>query len=127
MTIPVAIADLVAKTEEFGWAYLLTVRDDQRPHIVAVSPTWNDDVLLMDVGRRTSDNVGERSSISLCYPPVEDGGYSLIVDGQGLVTDESRVQFTATGAVLHRPAPAGFEGSSTECASDCMPVTQTES
>lgn len=127
MSIPVALADLVAKTEEYGWAYLLTVRDDQRPHIVAVSPTWNDNVLLMDVGRRTSDNVRDRPSISLCYPPIDDGGYSLIVDGQGLVTNESEVQFAPTGAVLHRPAPVDFEGTSAGCGSDCLPVTPTES
>lgn len=127
MSIPVAIPDLAKKIEEYGWAYLLTVRDDQRPHIVAVTPTWSGELLLMDVGRRTADNVKARSSISLCYPPSEAGEYSLIVDGQGRVTDENNVEFTPTGAVLHRPAPPGFEGLSTGCGSDCAPVTEPES
>jgi len=127
MSIPVAIADLVAKTEEYDWAYLLTVRDDQRPHIVAVSPVWNGEFLTVDVGRRTSQNVSARPSISLCYPPTEAGAYSLIVDGQGHVVGDDEVQFSPTDAVLHRPAPAGFEGSSTGCGSDCVPVTATES
>ena len=127
MSIPVALDDLVAKTEEYGWAYLLTVRDDQRPHIVAVSPTWNGESLMMDVGRRTVENVVARSSISLCYPPVEAGGYSLIVDGQAHVASEYEVHFRPTTAVLHRPAPAGFEGSSSGCGSDCLPVSPTES
>ena len=83
MSIPVAIDDLAAATEEFGWAYLLTVRDDLRPHIVAVTPAWDGSHLVMDVGRGTARNAVARSSISLCYPPVEDGGYSLIVDGAG--------------------------------------------
>jgi len=38
MSIPVAIEDLAAATGEYGWAYLLTVRDDLRPQIVAVTP-----------------------------------------------------------------------------------------
>ncbi|MBG7605228.1 MAG: hypothetical protein IZT58_11410 [Actinobacteria bacterium] len=127
MTIPVAIADLVAKTEEYGWAYLLTVRDDQRPHIVAVAPVWDGELLTMDVGRRTADNVEARPSISLCYPPVEDGAYSLIVDGQGRVSGDQKAQFAPTDAVLHRPAPAGFDASSTGCGSDCEPVSPTGS
>jgi hypothetical protein len=127
MTIPVAIADLVAKTEEYGWAYLLTVRDDQRPHIVAVSPVWDGEILTMDVGRRTAENASARTSISLCYPPVEVGAYSLIVDGQARIVADHELHFIPTEAVLHRPAPAGFEGSSTGCGSDCTPVSPTGS
>jgi hypothetical protein len=127
MSIPVAISDLVAKTEEFEWAYLLTVRDDQRPHVVAVSPVWLDETLTMNVGTRTADNIRARPSISLCYPPGEPGGYSLIVDGEAQAAASGDVQFVPTGAVLHRPAPASFEGSQTGCGSDCRPVSPSES
>lgn len=126
MSIPVAIADLVAKTEEFDWAYLLTVRDDQRPHVVAVSPVWLGESLTMNVGRRTADNVNARSSISLCYPPVEPGGYSLIVDGEAHAASAGEVRFAPTGAVLHRPATEESEASSTGCGSDCVPVSEPE-
>lgn len=122
MSIPVAIDDLVATTAEYGWAYLLTVRDDLRPHIVAVTPTWDGGNLVMDVGRGTARNAAARMSISLCYPPVEDGGYSLIVDGDAGVDGEGTVRFAPTGAVLHRPAPVGFTGSATGCGNDCEPV-----
>jgi hypothetical protein len=127
MSIPVALADLVAQTEEFGWAYLLTVRDDQRPHVVAVSPVWADEALTMNVGTRTAENIRARSSISLCYPPVEPGGYSLIVDGEAEAAASGDVQFVPSGAVLHRPAQADFEGSQDGCASDCLPVSPAES
>jgi hypothetical protein len=127
MTIPVAIVDLVAKTEEYGWAYLLTVRDDQRPHIVAVAPVWDGELLTMDVGRRTADNVEARPLISLCYPPTEEGAYSLIVDGQARIVADHELHFMPTDAVLHRPAPVEFDGSSTECGSDCVPVSPTGS
>jgi len=122
MSIPVAIDDLAAATGEYGWAYLLTVRDDLRPHIVAVTPTWDAEQLVMDVGRGTARNAAARSTISLCYPPTVEGGYSLIVDGDARVDGESTVRFVPTGAVLHRPAPEGFTGSATGCGNDCEPV-----
>jgi hypothetical protein len=121
MSIPVAIPDLEAATAEYGWAYLLTVRDDQRPHVVAVSPVWSDGALVIDVGRGTAHNAAERGAVTLCYPPVDDGGYSLIVDGDASVVEQT-VRFAPTTAVLHRPAGPGFEGSSTGCGNDCEPV-----
>lgn len=122
MSIPVAIDDLAAATGEYGWAYLLTVRDDLRPHIVAVTPTWDAEQLVMDVGRGTARNAATRSTVSLCYPPTDVGGYSLIVDGDACVDGESTVRFVPTGAVLHRPAPDGFIGSASGCGNDCEPV-----
>ncbi len=121
MSIPVALPDLAAAISEYGFAYLLTVRDDLRAHIVAVTPAWEGECLVMDVGRGTARNATERPSISLCYPPVEAGGYSLIIDGEATV-DEATVAFAPSGAVLHRPAPAGSGGSSTGCGNDCEPV-----
>jgi hypothetical protein len=115
MSIPVAIADLATATEEYAWAYLLTVRDDFRPHVVAVTPVWNGSQLEMSVGRGTARNAAARPAISLCYPPVTDGGYSLIVDGIAAVDGEATVRFAPSGAVLHRPAPDGFPGSSNDC------------
>jgi hypothetical protein len=122
MSIPVAIEDLAAATNAYRWAYLLTVREDLRPHIVAVDPEWEGDDLIMGVGRGTARNASERSSISLCYPPVDDGGYSLIVDGDASVDGDGALRFAPTGAVLHRPAPEGFTGSATGCGNDCEPV-----
>ena len=122
MSIPVAIEDLAAATGEYRWAYLLTVRDDLRPHIVAVTPTWDGGCLVVDVGRGTARNASARSSISLCYPPVDDGGYSLIVDGDAELEGESTLRLSPSGAVLHRPAPEGFTGSATGCGNDCEPV-----
>jgi hypothetical protein len=131
MSIPVEIADLVAATERYGWAYLLTVRDDQRPHVVAVDPVWSGDELHMGVGRGSASNASRRSQVSLCYPPLEPDGYSLIVDGHADVEVDGDVEggvvrFSPTTAVLHRPAPAGFEGSPSGCASDCLPVGPSE-
>jgi hypothetical protein len=123
MSIPVEIADLVPATERYGWAYLLTVRDDQRPHVVAVDPVWSDDVLQMTVGRGSAANAARRSQVSLCYPPLEPDGYSLIVDGTADVDlDAGSIRLAPATAVLHRPATPGFAGSPSGCESDCLPV-----
>lgn len=125
MSIAVEIDDLARTIGGYGWAYLLTVRDDQRAHIVATTPVWDGDVLVMSVGRGSAANAAARSSISLCYPPVVTDGYSLIIDGDADVTEQT-IRFAPTGAVLHRPAGDGFAGSPTGCASDCVPVTPTD-
>ena len=104
MSVQVPLGELQEKSAEFGWAYLLTVRDDLRPHAVAVSPTWADGALVMTVGRGSALNATARSSITLCFPPVDNTRYSLIVDGTAAVADDV-VTLTPMAAVLHRPAP----------------------
>ena len=128
MSIPVDLAELASAIEGYGWAYLLTVRDDRRPHVVAVSPVWSDDTLVFDVGRGSAANAANGPEVTLCYPPIEADGYSLIVDGAAAVGAASgTIAFTPSKAVLHRPAPVGFDGSPTGCASDCLPLGSTPS
>ena len=127
MSIPVAIDDLAAAIEQYGWAYLLTVRDDLRAHIVAVTPAWDGDA--SGDGGRAEERLATRlrDPRSHCATRRSDrGGYSLIVDGDALRSRAtSTVRFAPTGAVLHRPAPAGFTGSATGCGNDCAPVGPT--
>lgn len=125
MSIPVAIADLPAAIAARRWAYLLTVRDDLRPHVVAVDPTWEGDAIVIEVGRGTLRNATERPAVTLCYPPVEPDGDSLIVDGTArpaAAADGMRLLFAPDTAVLHRPAPLGSGASATGCGSDCEPA-----
>ena len=122
MSIPVELDDLRRATDDYGDAYVLTVRDDQRPHIVSARPEWDGGQMVMAVGRGTAANAGARPSISLCYPPAEAGGHSLIVDGTASVDADGTLRFAPTGAVLHRPATDGSAPSATGCASDCLPV-----
>jgi hypothetical protein len=104
MSIAVALSDLQEKTHEFGWAYLLTVRDDLTPHVVAVSPSWVDDALVMSVGKGSARNATARPAVTLCFPPVDTMGFSLIVDGTASVHAGDVVTLQPTAAVLHRPA-----------------------
>ena len=104
MSIAVELTDLQRKTAEFRWAYLLTVRDDLTPHVVAVSPSWVDDALVMSVGKGSARNAMARSAVTLCFPPVDTIGLSLIVDGTASVGADDLVTLQPTAAVLHRPA-----------------------
>ncbi len=126
MSIPVELDALEAKTAEYGWAYLLTVTDDERTKIVAVHPVWDGTKLVVASGGGTARNAAARSQVTLAYPPAEPDGYTLIVDGLARVDDTddagSVVSIAPSGAVLHRPAPAGFVNTATGCSHDCAPV-----
>lgn len=125
MSIPVEIPDLAEALDEFDWAYLLSVRDDGRPRVVAVTPEWEGDLLVTPVGKGTAASAAERPAVTLCYPPAERGGYTLIVDGTASV-DGTTLKLAPEWAVRHRPAPKGFTSSPTGCGDDCVPVTSAD-
>lgn len=105
MSIPVPLAELPATLGRFRFAYLLTVDDAQRAHLVAITPTLADGRLrVTGAGWATFANAAARADITVLWPPTERGGHSLIVDGAATrVGDELVVD--PTHAVLHRPAP----------------------
>ena len=107
MSIPVAIDEIRAAAEDqTGFAYLLTVSDDGRPHAVAITPAFADEGLVCPVGRTSAANATDRPNVSLVWPPAVPGDYSLIVDGTATVAGTT-VTVHPTGAVRHRPAPGG--------------------
>lgn len=124
MSIEVKLSELLEAVARHRFAYLTTVTGDARVHVVAVTPTVTDAGLEVDgVGRRTGANLAERPGVTLVWPPVEDGGYSLIVDGEAELTGEGAL-VVPTRAVLHRPATADSPDSVTGCGADCVPVGQ---
>jgi hypothetical protein len=129
VSIPVAVEALRDTIRDFSTPpYLLTVSDDGRPHSVAVSPTWNGDLLVIPAGRRTVTNANARDLVALLWPPNDHDGYSLIVDahvtGTGVDADGNGfVTIAPTRAVLHRPAPSANGMPAT--GSDCVPVLDT--
>ena len=50
--------------------------------------------------------MGERPDVTMLWAPVEDGGFSLIVDGRASV-DGERVVLRPEKAILHRQAAGG--------------------
>jgi hypothetical protein len=123
MSIPVSLDALRDEISRFGFAYLLTVSADDRPHSTAVTVQWDADELVVPAGNRTVANATDRPLVSLVWPPTEDEGFSLIVDADATssttTADGKRwLRLRPTSAVLHRPASSG--------GSDCVPVFQSD-
>jgi hypothetical protein len=129
MSISVELERVQAEATERGaGAFLLTVGEDERPHVVAVSVGWDRGCLVTSAGRSSARNATDRPGVTLLWPPADPGGYSLIVDGAAAVEpseDGGRVSVQATKAVLHRPGTAGT-GSGPGCGSDCIPLFRAD-
>jgi hypothetical protein len=123
MSIPVDVADVAKALEGFGAGYLLTTSAAGTVKVVTVEPVPTDEVLLVaGPGKGTLANLGGNTTVTLVFPPLEQRGFTLLVDGTAEVTGDD-VRVTPTGAVLHRPAshadgPAAADG----CGNDCAPV-----
>lgn len=124
MSMKVELGELEARIGGFGFAYLVTVADEGPAHVLAVMPEVTDAGLLVGgIGKHSVGNATARPGVTLVWPPVEDGGYSLIVDGTATVGD-SELTVIPTKAILHRPAP-GADGKrvGSDCQDAGLPVT----
>ena len=124
MSVKVDVSRLAETLRDYGFAYLLTVTDDDRTHAVAVTPMMRGEELTFTdgLGRRTLANLTSRPDVTLLWPPRDAGGYTLIADGRVTVADEVAT-FAPDRAVLHRPADHGAAAGTTDCGNDCVPVT----
>ena len=104
MSISVPLEELADEVSKRGPGYLLTTAEGSRPHVVHLQFAVDGSELRADVGRSAVRNIGMQPAVTLLWPPDEDGGYSLIVDGTAMVEGEATAVVAATGAVLHRPA-----------------------
>jgi hypothetical protein len=119
VSIPVALAELHRRIDEFGaQAFVVTVNGDGSAHVVSVVVDRADDQLVAGAGRRTATNVDRTGAVTVLWPPAGGGEYSLIVDGTATVVsgDEARLAISPTGAVLHKMAGATGDGPG------CVPV-----
>jgi hypothetical protein len=117
---------LAAALDDFPFAYLITVDEDYRVHTVTVEPTLREAIIDVGlIGGRTQKNLAHRPDVTLLWPPLEAGGYSLIVDGRAQTSDATeetaRLGVVPTRALLHREAaaPAGTV-SAKGCLHDCV-------
>src|SRR5688572_20874903 len=123
MSIPVEVGDLGKALQDYGAGYLLTASPTGAVKAVTVEPTLEDGVLVVaGPGRGSLGNIGANPAVTLLFPPPEQRGYTLLVDGTA-EPDGDDVRVTASGAVLHRPAahadgPPAPDG----CGHDCRPV-----
>ncbi len=65
-------------------------------------------VQITGFGRGVPERVDAGVAMSVLWPAVDTDGFSLIVDGDTHLEDDTLV-LSVTGAVLHRPAPAPGE------------------
>lgn len=125
MSVKVDLDQLADALADFTFAYLISVGDDFRAHTVAVDPVLIDGVIGVGAaGRHTRANLAEHSAVTVIWPPLEPGGYSLIIDGTGeLSGDEVRV--VPTRAVLHRKAAPESPAATSGCMHDCVPIEES--
>ncbi len=122
MSVAVDLEGLDERIAEFGpAAFLVTVGDDGRPHVVSVAVERDGDRLATRAGRRTRANLAARPTLTLLWPATPGGAYSLLVDGEvdgaGVSDDDPTIAVAPTHAVLHRVADATGEGPT------CLPVS----
>lgn len=123
MSIPVDPADLERTMADFGPGYLLTVSANHTVKAVTVEPRVAGDVVVVtEPGKGTLANVAGNARVTLLFPPREEKGFTLLVDGTA-ATEGADVRVTPTNAVLHRPA-AHADGPPPpgDCGHDCHPV-----
>lgn len=105
---------------EYGYAFLITVGDDHRPHTVMVEPMLSGAVFGVGaVGTRTTANVADHDVVTLLWPPREPGGYALMVDGRAEPADGG-LRVVPTKALLHRQATPGSPAAESGCLHDCV-------
>jgi hypothetical protein len=122
MSVKVNLDQLADAMADFTFAYLITVGGDYRAHTVAVSPVFADGLFeVCTVGKHTRANVSEHEDVTVVWPPREDGGYTLIVDGHGRLTDDT-LRVVPTRAVLHRSATPESPATSPDGLHDCIPL-----
>jgi hypothetical protein len=122
MSVKVDLDQLADALADFTFAYLITVGDDFRAHTVAVSPAFSDGTFaIAAVGKHTRGNASAHADVTLVWPPRQDGGYTLIVDGTARATDEE-LQIVPTRAVLHRSATPDSPATSPDGLHDCVPL-----
>jgi hypothetical protein len=128
MSVPVAVEELADAVARFGpVAYLLTTGEDGRPHATHADVSVDGSTVSCGIGRKTARNAAAQPLVSFVWPPVEKGGYSLIVDGSIEVTgspgEDAVGTTTVTSAILHRPAAGpSVPRADGSCDADCADV-----
>ena len=71
MSMKVELGELANRLEEFTYAYLVTVGDDGRAHLLAVLPKLAEDAIVIGgIGKHSLANVATHPTATLVWPPA---------------------------------------------------------
>jgi hypothetical protein len=102
MSVVVDLAELPDRLRELDRGYLLTTRDGLVKAVSVRVVVEGGALLVAAPGRGSVANVGANPAVTLLFPPLENPGMTLLVDGTGAAECDD-VRITPTGAVLHKP------------------------
>jgi hypothetical protein len=119
MSVPVELSAVRDRIAEYGSvAYLVTVGDEGRAHVVSVEVRVEGDRLVVPLGRTSRRNLEANPALTLLWPPRPDPAYSMLVDATAasFSDDPAEVTVEPHSAVLHRVAGAAGDGPT------CLPL-----
>lgn len=103
-------------------AYLITVGDDG-PHTSSVTVKLTGTVINCALGRSAQKNIIAQPNVSLFWPPLQSGGYGIIVNGTAELAKDSNgdahATIAVTKSVFHRSGMKQENGVGA-CQSDCI-------
>ena len=123
MSVPVELDAVRDRIAEYGAvAYLVTVSDAGRAHVVSVEVRVDGDRLVVPTGRTSRRNLEVNPALTLLWPPGPDPAYSMLVDGSATSFSDEPAEATVEphSAVLHRVAGATGDGPT------CLPLSGVE-
>lgn len=108
-------------------AFLLTI-GEAGPHTSSVRVELVGKTISCALGRSAGRNIAREPNVSLFWPPMEPGGYALIINGTATPTtmagDAPMAEIALTKSVLHRAGPRD-EAREGPCTADCISVRRT--
>lgn len=115
-----AVTSLAQAIEIYGTrAYLVTV-SDTGPHIAHIDVSLDGDTLAFGIGGTAVTNALKNNRVSVFWPPPDQGGYDIMLNGTLTMHGDDRALVTITKSVFFRPGPPA--SSQTSCTSDCLPL-----
>ena len=128
MTMKVELGELAERLGEYTFAYLVTVGDEGRAHLLAVLPELGGDALTIGgVGKHSLANVATHPTATLVWPPASAGRLQPDRRRLGGAGDgDGEIVVTPTKAILHRPAvDTAGQRTGSDCAARRRPPLTT--
>jgi len=123
MSIQVDPTDLARTLDDYGVGYLLSTSSQGRVKAITITARVEGDVVVVPApSTSTAANLAENPAATLLFPPLVQGGYTLLVDGSA-EADVEGFRFSPASAVLHRPTTDEDTASgASDCGQDCVPI-----